>query len=174
MTIDKGGYRLVKAHGHPHATKSGYVREHRLVMEKMIGRYLLPSEVVHHKDENTANNSPDNLELFDSQAMHVSVTMIGKADSSRTAKAVAAGTRMRREWWPIGLMKEWYQVDRLRLKDIGHLLNKTHGAVSLALRRAGVCFDKKNRNGVVTDRHREQALAFLATAGRQRAAYVRT
>ena len=31
-TIDKNGYVLLKANGHPHANSNGYVREHRLVM----------------------------------------------------------------------------------------------------------------------------------------------
>lgn len=37
--------------------------EHRTVMEKKLGRKLLPSEVVHHKDNNKKNNDPDNLEV---------------------------------------------------------------------------------------------------------------
>lgn len=37
--------------------------EHRLIMEKILGRKLNFNEVVHHKDENKRNNSPDNLEL---------------------------------------------------------------------------------------------------------------
>lgn len=32
-------------------------------MENMLGRALLPGEVVHHKDGNKKNNNPDNLEL---------------------------------------------------------------------------------------------------------------
>lgn len=38
--------------------------EHRAVMEEIIGRPLLPDEVVHHKDGNKNNNSPENLELM--------------------------------------------------------------------------------------------------------------
>lgn len=34
---------------------------HRLVAEKMIGRPLLPNEVVHHIDQNKRNNDPNNL-----------------------------------------------------------------------------------------------------------------
>lgn len=40
------------------------VREHRAIMERLIGRSLLPGEVVHHKDGNKLNNSPDNLMLM--------------------------------------------------------------------------------------------------------------
>lgn len=41
-----------------------YVLEHRLIMEKKLGRKLLPEEDVHHKDEDRTNNDPDNLELY--------------------------------------------------------------------------------------------------------------
>lgn len=43
---------------------------HRVVMEKIIGRKLLPGEVVHHIDEDKRNNDPSNLMLFSSQAEH--------------------------------------------------------------------------------------------------------
>ena len=46
---------------HPYSTKDGYVMEHRLVAEKHIGRYLEPSEIVHHMDGNGHNNDWENL-----------------------------------------------------------------------------------------------------------------
>lgn len=62
--ISHNGYKLVPApEGHPNADSKGYVREHRLVMEKKLGRYLEPHEVVHHKDGDKLNNDPENLEL---------------------------------------------------------------------------------------------------------------
>lgn len=38
--------------------------EHRRVMEAILGRPLLPNEIVHHKDRNKKNNDPSNLELM--------------------------------------------------------------------------------------------------------------
>lgn len=57
-------YRLIYIPEHPNASLKGYLREHRLVMEKKIGRYLRDDEVVHHIDENTLNNDITNLTIF--------------------------------------------------------------------------------------------------------------
>lgn len=56
--------------------KSGYVLkeskyEHRLVMEKSIGRKLTSIEVVHHIDKNRSNNKIENLMLFPNQSEHL-------------------------------------------------------------------------------------------------------
>lgn len=81
----KGGVKIVKGYeyqrtpDHPHASKHGrYVAVHRLVMEKKLGRYLLPTEVVDHIDGNTRNNHPDNLRVFASNADHLRVTLAGR------------------------------------------------------------------------------------------------
>lgn len=43
---------------------------HRQVAEKMLGRALLPGEVVHHIDGDKQNFSPSNLQVLSSQAEH--------------------------------------------------------------------------------------------------------
>jgi transposase len=77
-TVDKHGYVLVKAPDHPYKNYQGYVREHRLVMEQQLGRYLESGEVVDHIDGNTSNNDPSNLRLFASNAEHLRVTLAGR------------------------------------------------------------------------------------------------
>lgn len=75
--IRRDGYSFVIApddHPHPsYVKKSGlrYILEHRLVMERHLGRYLDPSEVVHHIDENPLNNDVANLRLFATQREHM-------------------------------------------------------------------------------------------------------
>ena len=65
------GYVLILMPSHPYANKRGYVREHRLVMEKKLGRYLEPKETVHHKNEIRDANYPENLGLFESKGKHL-------------------------------------------------------------------------------------------------------
>lgn len=76
--IDKDGYALLKRPDHPNRSRHGYVREHRLVMEATLGRFLGPTEVVHHKDGDKLNNSPGNLQVFGSNAEHLGDTLRGR------------------------------------------------------------------------------------------------
>ena len=47
-TIHKSGYVLIRAKDHPFVNKNNYILEHRLVMEKYLGRFLEKHEDVHH------------------------------------------------------------------------------------------------------------------------------
>lgn len=51
-------------------------REHRVIMEQLIGRKLKADEVVHHIDGDRHNNSPNNLQLM-KKGEHTSLHMTG-------------------------------------------------------------------------------------------------
>lgn len=65
----KSNVILVKVSDHPYNRK-GWVLEHRLVMEKRLKRYLLPSEVVHHINMVDSDNQDSNLFLCKSNVEH--------------------------------------------------------------------------------------------------------
>jgi hypothetical protein len=55
---------MLRVPGHPRAGKGNYVFEHIIVMEQALGRYLLPTENVHHRKGVREDNRPENLELW--------------------------------------------------------------------------------------------------------------
>lgn len=63
-------YEFTKVKDHPYASITGYVKTARLVIEKNLGRYLDPEEVVHHIDGDVTNNDINNLMLFENKSEH--------------------------------------------------------------------------------------------------------
>jgi hypothetical protein len=64
----ENGYTVIWNPKHPNA-KGGhngktYILEHRMVMSNYLGRPLLRSEQVHHKNGDRADNRIENLELW--------------------------------------------------------------------------------------------------------------
>lgn len=64
--FDSDGYvRVYLGRGAPGTYgQSGYALEHRVVMERELGRALLPHESPHHRNGDRADNRPANLELW--------------------------------------------------------------------------------------------------------------
>lgn len=58
------GYTYIYFPDHPKSTKDGYIMEHILVMESVIGRHLDDDEVVHHINGKHADNRKENLQLM--------------------------------------------------------------------------------------------------------------
>lgn len=63
-TIQHGGYVWEFSPGHRLQNNWGFVAQHRLIAESMLGRELERTEVVHHRDEDRTNNCPDNLQVM--------------------------------------------------------------------------------------------------------------
>ncbi len=69
--VDLDGYVLLE-------TQPYRILEHRLVMEKTIGRPMTSVEVVDHIDGLTLHNDPANLRLFPNNAEHLKATITGR------------------------------------------------------------------------------------------------
>ena len=86
------GYILIRNPNHHRANYRGDVLEHILVAEKKLGRRLKPKEVVHHIDENRANNHSDNLDVMP-LSEHSRIHNAGKKASSQTRKKMRESSR---------------------------------------------------------------------------------
>lgn len=62
--INSSGYRQLFLPWHPAARSNGFVYEHRVLMERIVGRFLRPDEHVHHRNGDTLDNQIENLELL--------------------------------------------------------------------------------------------------------------
>lgn len=76
--VHDDGYIYLRSPDHPHKTSTGYVLEHRLVMEASIGRFLRPEEVVHHRNKDKHDNRLDNLQLFATNGEHLAFELKGQ------------------------------------------------------------------------------------------------
>jgi hypothetical protein len=72
-----GQYEYIIDKTHPRANEDGQVYLHIIIAEQTLGRYLLPDEVVHHKDFNKLNNDPTNLMVFATRSDHTRFHMNG-------------------------------------------------------------------------------------------------
>jgi len=66
---DKNGYVRVRMPHHPYSNH-GYVYEHRIIIETILGYYLPAKCVIHHVDVNRSNNANYNLVVCENRIYH--------------------------------------------------------------------------------------------------------
>lgn len=81
--VMKSGYVFEFLPKHPRRNFWGFVPQHRLVAEDMIGRPLATNEVVHHIDENPGNNHPSNLQVMESRE-HWKLHAVKRAEAQKS------------------------------------------------------------------------------------------
>ena len=127
-----GGYWMIYSPDHPAATKKKQVAEHRLVMEKLLGRYLTPSEVVHHIDGNRQNNAPENLMVFQTNKEHLKHELKGR-------------------------VPKWTEEGKASLLRAAKSRQKYFGTKKERMREAGRYFDKYRRKALRDARQQLQS-----------------
>lgn len=70
IKYNKAGYVFIFNKTHPYKNCLNYVRQHRLVVEKYLGRYLKPIEKVHHINGIPDDNRVKNLMAFVNDSAH--------------------------------------------------------------------------------------------------------
>lgn len=101
-------YRVIK-------TDQGWKREHRVVAEAKYGRKLQTGEHTHHIDENSLNNSPENLMVLSSGLHRKAHHPLQGKWSKKFDACLNCGTDQRRHF-SFGLCTACYQRKGVRAK----------------------------------------------------------
>lgn len=95
---NKAGYVLVWVPTHPNTSQKGWQLEHRLVMEKALGRYLTSDEPIDHINEIKDDNRLENLQVMTVSAHSVKTNR----DKERAkAKLLAELAAFRAKYGPL-------------------------------------------------------------------------
>lgn len=73
------GYVLLLQSGHPRTDAGGYVREHILIVEKVLHRQTQKRIEIHHVDGDGTNNRHSNLVVCENHAYHHLLHVRGRA-----------------------------------------------------------------------------------------------
>ena len=90
------GYIWVHTPGHPNPSSKNYVFEHRLIMEKHLGRYLRSEESIHHINGIKDDNRIENLMIFSNDSEHAKFEKRGKIEHILKASRISAQKRRKK------------------------------------------------------------------------------
>lgn len=82
--IRSDGYIKIYFPDHPKSTADGYIMEHILVMECLLGRHLYDDECVHHINKVRNDNRKENLKLM-TKSEHMSLHMKERHENRRNS-----------------------------------------------------------------------------------------
>lgn len=108
------GYIIIKKPKHPLSNCNGYIKRCRLVMEKHLGRYLKPKEVVHHINEIKDDDKIENLKLFENETKHQKYHLKG---NQRARKNSPEKSKELRKWYLKKYLKKWRKENREYIRD---------------------------------------------------------
>lgn len=80
--ISNTGYIMVYCPNHPRASSNGYIAEHIIIAEKVLGKPLPKGAVVHHIDERRDNNVNTNLIICQDKPYHALIHYRMKAKNN--------------------------------------------------------------------------------------------
>lgn len=127
---------------HPYSQKGGYIPEHRLVMEKHLGRYLTNGEDVHHINGNRKDNDIENLWLM-THSSHSRVEHIGKTISEETRRKLSIAHKGKPGYW-----KDKHHSEKTRMKQRRAMTGFRHTEESkkkMSLASLGNTYGKANK-----------------------------
>jgi len=118
---DKNGYIFIKMPDHPNANNNGYVREHRIIVEKKLGRLLRDNEIVDHINGKTSDNRIENLRVCTHKENIRNCTL--KAKNNKSGYRGVSFDKSRNKW------QASIKVDYKSI-GLGRFLNKEDAALA--------------------------------------------
>lgn len=113
--ISSQGYYFIKMPGYHRANKQGYAKVADIVAEKHFNIILNKNQIVHHKDKDRLNDSPENLEILskiDHDIIHLTEGLAFRVIKSKNKKCSYANCLRKHE--AKGFCKMHYKREKRR------------------------------------------------------------